>query len=169
MEPRQPDARTPSSAQGGFTLIELLVVLTVLGIMMGIGVPSFRTFVNGQRVKSAATELMTTALIARSEAVKRNGTVTVAPVTASAWTGGWSAAVTAGGTLLHQQEALQNLTITTYTDSACTTAGNVSSVVFGSTGRASASSCFKFASDSTTTTRCVKLDLSGIPASGACP
>jgi type IV fimbrial biogenesis protein FimT len=160
--------RARSGAQGGFTLIELLVTLTVAAIMLGIAVPSFKNFVNGQRVKAASTELMTAVLIARSEAVKRNAsTLTIAPLSGTDWTTGWTVAV--GGTTLHKQEALQSLTVTTYSDSTCATTAAVSGVTFSNSGRTAASSCFKFAAASTTTTRCVKVDLTGIPASGSCP
>lgn len=153
--------------QRGFTLIELMIVLTMIGIMMGLGVPAFQNFIAGQRVKSAATELMGTVLIARSEAVKRNGTVTVTPTSSTAWGNGWT--VTASATTLQQQEALSGITVTTYTDSVCSAAGTVNSIAFANSGRPGASSCFKFASTSTTTTRCLKVDLSGIPSTGSCP
>lgn len=160
---------TRSDVQRGFTLIELLVTMVVLAIMMAIGVPSFRNFVNSQRVKSASTELMTAVLIARSEAVKRNSSgVTIAPVSGTDWTTGWS--VTVGGATLQKQDALQSITVTTYGDSGCGTAAAVSSIVFGSSGRpTSGSSCFKLASSSTDKTRCVKVDVTGIPSSGSCP
>lgn len=158
----------PRPGQAGFTLIELLVVLTVLGIMMGIAIPSFRNFIASQRIKSAATELMTTALMARSEAIKRNVStgVTITP-DASGWAGGWVAAYS--GTQVHAQGALEAITVTTYSDSTCATAATVASVTFGPNGRAGAGSCFKFESNSTGTSRCVKLDLTGIPSSGSCP
>jgi type IV fimbrial biogenesis protein FimT len=166
---RFPNARAPWGAQGGFTIIELLMVMVILGIMMGLGIPSFRNFVAGQRVKSAATELMTTVLMSRSEAIRRNvaAGVTITPA-ASGWAGGWSAAYS--GTILQQQEALQGITVTTYSDTACSTQTAVANIVFSNTGRAGASSCFKFASESSNNaSRCVKVDLTGIPSSGSCP
>lgn len=159
------------AAQRGFTLIELLVVMTMIGIMLGIGIPSFRAFIESQRVKTAATELMTTVLMARSEAVKRNATagVSIAPLDGAEWAGGWTATYGAPVTKLHEQEALPGIAVTTYSDTACATAAPVASVVLGSNGRASASSCFKFTSGSGDSSRCVKIDLTGIPSSGSCP
>jgi len=158
------------AAQGGFTLIELLVVMSILAIMLGLGVPAFRDFIASQRVKAAATELMTTVLMARSEAVKRNVTtgVTITPKP-SGWTGGWTATFGDPAKTLHDQEALPSISVTTYSDTACATAAPVASVVLGSNGRAGASSCFKFESNSAGTSRCVKVDLTGIPSSGSCP
>ena len=40
----------------GFTLIELMIVVTLLAVMLGIAAPSFRDFMAGQRVKTAAGE-----------------------------------------------------------------------------------------------------------------
>jgi type IV fimbrial biogenesis protein FimT len=143
----------------GFTLIELLVVLTILGIMMGIGIPSFKNFIGTQRAKSAAYELVTSLLLARSEAVKRNADVTITPSTANTWTSGWS--VVSGSTTLQTQGTLDNITFTSPTSTA--------SVTFKGTGRPSASAKWEIASS--TTTRCVKLDSAGVPSTsaGACP
>src|ERR1700756_2423405 len=90
--------RTPARiASRGFTLIELLVVMTVLGIMLGLAVPSFKNFIGSQRAQAAADELSTSLLLARSEAIKRNTTVTITPVTTGDWTSGWSVTYTTGG------------------------------------------------------------------------
>jgi type IV fimbrial biogenesis protein FimT len=149
----------------GFTLIELMVTLTVLGVMLGIGIPAFKDFIDGQRVKSAAFELMSSLLIARSEAVTRHTTVTITPLSGGAWVSGWS--VTAGGTLLHKQQAIEGITVATQ-NSGCTASATVASVAFASTGRPSASSCFKF-SGNTSAMKCVKVDSSGSPSTITCP
>jgi type IV fimbrial biogenesis protein FimT len=151
----------------GFTLIELMVTLAVLVILLGLGVPSFRAFIGSQKVKSGTYELMTSLVLARSEAVKRNGNVTVTPTSSTDWSSGWKVGIT--GVVLHKQEAIGALTVTTYTDSTCTTTGTVASIVYNSSGRAAASSCYKFTAPSTTNSRCVKVDLTGIPSSGSCP
>ena len=150
----------------GFTVIELMVTLAIVAIMMGLGVPSFRAFIGSQRVKTGTYELMTSLVIARSEAVKRNANVTITPTSSTAWNNGW--AVTGGSATLHSQDAIQGLTVTTYTDATCTTTGTVASIVYANTGRASAGSCYRFTADNTTTARCVKVDLTGIPSSGSC-
>jgi type IV fimbrial biogenesis protein FimT len=150
----------------GFTVVELMITIAIAAILMGLGVPSFRAFISGQKVKTGSYELMTSLVIARSEAVKRNASVTLTPTSSTAWANGW--AVTGGGATLHSQEAIQGLTITTYTDSTCATAATVASIVFNNTGRAAASSCYKFTADHTSNARCVKVDLTGIPSSGSC-
>lgn len=138
----------------GFTLIELLVVLTILGVMLGIGIPSFRDFVANQAVKSASFDLATAMVLARSEAIKRNGDVVLAPVSGSTWTTGWT--VKSGTTTLLQKEATEKVVITP--DPSPTTA-----ITFKSTGRPDASVKFQL-SGSSNAVRCVRVDTSGIPS-----
>ena len=137
--------------QRGFTLIELMVTLTLLGVLLGIAIPSFRDFVATQRVKSAAFDLAAALLLARSEAVKRNSDVTVAPVSGTDWTTGWT--VKAGATTLLQKESVEDVSITTVT----------TSVTFKSNGRPTAGGNFQFDGTSMAV-RCVRMDASGIPS-----
>lgn len=58
----------------GFSLIEVMVVIAILGIAMGIGVPGLQTLLANQKMKSATFDLLTTAMLARSEAIKWGGT-----------------------------------------------------------------------------------------------
>lgn len=149
----------------GFTLIEVLVVLTVLGIMLGVGIPSFKNFIAQQRVKSTAYEIATSLLIARSEAIKRNASVTVTPVTGSDWTSGWKVAV--GATTLQTQSSVTGITVNT--------TKAPTSITFQGTGRPTAGtvSYWEVASSVTTsiTGRCVRLDTAGVSStsSGTCP
>jgi type IV fimbrial biogenesis protein FimT len=155
----------------GFTIIELMVTLAILAIMMGLGVPSFRAFISSQKIKTGASELMTSLVLARSEAVKRNANVTITPNSSTAWNNGWVTSAVIGGaaTTLHNQDAIAGITVTTYTNATCTTTGTVASIVYANTGRTAASTCYKFSGASTSTTKCVKVDLTGIPTSGTCP
>jgi type IV fimbrial biogenesis protein FimT len=151
-------APLPLPSQRGFTLIELLVTLTVMIIMLGVGIPSFKNFTATQRVKTAAADIATALLIARSEAVKRNKTVTIAPVTAGDWTSGWT--IQESATVVVQQEALKGLAIT-----------GPASLSYQPNGRAGAAASFEVASTVTDSAkRCVKVDLTGLPGttSGAC-
>ncbi len=147
-------------AARGFTLIEMLVTLTVLAILMGVGVPSFRSFIAGQRVKTVSYDLMTALMQARSEAVKRNTSVTIAPVVAGNWVSGWTLKDSAAtpNTLLSQQ-AVEGVTITK----------GPATVVYQASGRPTSSSNFEVAG--TTGIKCVKVDSSGIPSTQgvACP
>lgn len=61
----------------GFTLMELLMTLTVAGILLGIAMPSFSSFVQSTRLTNEANTLVYDLNLARSEAVKLDTTVDV--------------------------------------------------------------------------------------------
>lgn len=61
----------------GFTLVELMVAVAVVGILATVAVPSMVGFVNTSRLAGASEELTASLQLAKSEAVRRNRTVTV--------------------------------------------------------------------------------------------
>lgn len=61
----------------GFTLIELLVTLSIVGILLAVGVPNFVSFIQNNRLATQANDLVTVLSYARSEAIKRNLTISV--------------------------------------------------------------------------------------------
>lgn len=71
----------------GFTLVELIVTLAVLAILLTLAAPSYNSFIRNQRVKTAAFDLMSSINYARSEAIKRNGDVSINAT--GDWTSGW--------------------------------------------------------------------------------
>jgi len=82
-------------AMRGFTLIELLVTLSIAAILLGVAVPNFVTFIQNNRLATQANDLVTMLNYARSEAVKRNQTITVCSSTtgtscagSTTWDGG---------------------------------------------------------------------------------
>ena len=42
--------------QSGFTLIELMVTISILAILLGIGVPSFRTMIEESRIRTVSID-----------------------------------------------------------------------------------------------------------------
>ena len=58
--------------QHGVTLIELIVTLVVLGVLVSIAAPSFRSIRDVNRVKAAAEAVYAHLQFARSEAIKQN-------------------------------------------------------------------------------------------------
>jgi len=89
----------------GFTMIELIVTMTIAGILMALAVPAFNTFIQNQRLTTAANSLVLSLNLARSEALKRD-LATGVTVCASAdglncngasWTQGWIVIDTSGG------------------------------------------------------------------------
>lgn len=147
------------TGHGGFTLIELLVSVAITGILLAVGIPSFQGFILNQRVKTASYDLSSTLILARSEAIKRNATVSLVPTSTTAWASGWT--VTTGGATLSTQEAYPNITI----------GGPGANVSYGGDGRINSGSAPAFSiAAGTSSQRCIKVDLSGLPNSktGAC-
>lgn len=90
--------KTKPARQSGFTLIELLVTLAVVAVLVMVGIPSFADLIKNNRVSTQANALMRSLQLARSEAVKRGGQVTVcisadqatcAADNSSNWEQGW--------------------------------------------------------------------------------
>jgi type IV fimbrial biogenesis protein FimT len=142
-------------------LVELVTAVLLVSVFATLAAPPFRDFIIRQRIRNAAFDLMSDIIFARSEAVKRNSTVTLSNV--GTWTGGWT--VADGATTLRQHPAFPtNINIT---------AGN-SSVDFLVNGRASRSLGLTIDDSSGSAAiaaRCVSIDLSGRPqsAEGSCP
>ena len=90
----------------GFTLIELMIAIVVLSILVGIGVPSYRTMVNNSRVTSQVNDFVTSLSIARSEAIKSGSSVSVTAADGD-WTNGWTINAS-DGTLLRTESAIKN-------------------------------------------------------------
>lgn len=146
----------------GFTLVELLITIVIAGILASLAAPSFREFIAGQRIKTASFDIISTLTLARSEAIKRNANAVITP-TGGSWAGGWS--VTASGTTLNQQSAFPGLSIT------CT--GTCNPLTYTGNGRLPAgvtAPSFEISSTSSTSVRCISIDLGGRPNSkvGAC-
>ncbi|WP_416049585.1 GspH/FimT family pseudopilin [Cupriavidus basilensis] len=145
----------------GFTLIELLATLMILAIIAFAAAPSFSSMVATQRARNAALDLSAAVSLTRSEAVKRNSTITMAA--SSAWASGWS--VTAGTEKVRSFGPYDGIAITA-------SAGN--SLAIGNDGRpATGSLTFQVApsvSPQPASTICVQVSGTGRIAvvSGAC-
>ncbi|MBN9422785.1 MAG: GspH/FimT family pseudopilin [Candidatus Accumulibacter sp.] len=71
---------------GGFTLVELAVTLAVLGIILGIAVPSFASWLLKLQIRNAAEGMLHGLQLARTEAIKRNSPVTLTLTGGTGWT-----------------------------------------------------------------------------------
>ncbi len=158
---RQPESKAETA---GFTLVELIVTLAVLAILATLAAPSYNSFIRNQRVKTAAFDLMGSINYARSEAIKRNGDVSINA--SGDWAEGWT--IQFGGSTLRTQDKLSNIVITA--------SPNVSTITYQRAGRLAGTANLSFticdADGSTVVTkRIVRVDLSGRPnliQSGTC-
>ncbi|MDP1527388.1 MAG: GspH/FimT family pseudopilin [Rhodocyclaceae bacterium] len=146
--------------QQGFSLIELMVTLAVLAIIIAIAVPSFKTMILNQRVKSASFDIVASLAYARGEAVKQNGNITITP-TGGNWSNGWT--MSGSGGVFKTQSAFANVTIT-----------GPATIVFGRSGRVTAGTGNIQIDDSESSSaivpRCIAIGVTGQPKSktGAC-
>jgi type IV fimbrial biogenesis protein FimT len=65
----------PHTANSGFTLIELLVTLTIIGVLIMTGIPSFSTYLRNSEIRSTAESIVNGLRLARVEAVRLNANV----------------------------------------------------------------------------------------------
>lgn len=120
-----------SAWQRGFTLIELMVTIAVMAVLLGIAIPSFTDVTLGSKLRSQANDLVAGATLARSEAIKRNQTVTFCAsangatcVASGGWQQGWIVR-SSGGTVIMAHPAVASGFLIT---------GSVHSITFQPTG-----------------------------------
>lgn len=69
-------SRSPGPASG-WSLIELLIAMTILAISLALGLPALSDVIDQSRLRAASADLEHAARVARSEALRRNTTVTL--------------------------------------------------------------------------------------------
>lgn len=145
----------------GFTATEMMIVLAIVGIITAIAAPNMAQMIRNQRVKTVAFDVFASLTLARSEAVKRNLTVTITPTVAGDWLKGWQ--VKDSNNQMLKEESDRKLSA-----SELTMAGPAS-VTFARTGRLTGVAAPQFnlaaTSGSSTFARCITVDLSGRPVS----
>lgn len=129
----------------GFTLLELMITLTIGGILLAVAVPAFRSMTVNSRLTAQANELVSALNLARSEAIKRNASIsfcrtdnpgdTACSTTTANW-GSWIVA-TSGGTVIRNgtipdygstiavQSTLTSDTVTFSSDGLARTGGSL--------------------------------------------
>lgn len=143
------------SRQRGFTLIELMTVLVIGAILAMVAVPSFVKIMATQRLRSAAGNLQVALLLTRSESLKRNANVQLAPIVASQWNAGWRIV-----------NLSDNSVISVYPAAPAIAIAGPATVTYQGSGRitATAGPTFKLSSDKIADVRCVSINLTGMAA-----
>jgi type IV fimbrial biogenesis protein FimT len=98
----------------GFTLIEMMMAIAVMAIVLAAGMPSFGNAFLGNRLAAHANSLVASVALARSEAIKRNTTVTLCASangsscsSSGGWEQGWIVKEAApGSAVLQRQQAI---------------------------------------------------------------
>ena len=92
----------------GFTLIELMITLAIVGILLTVGVPSLKTFMQGNQLIASSNELVSALHVARSEAIKLNSRVSICESSngtscsnTGSWKNGWIVFVDFDGNLVN--------------------------------------------------------------------
>ncbi|WP_423707694.1 GspH/FimT family pseudopilin [Undibacterium sp. WLX3042] len=112
----------------GFSLVELMVTVAIAAILMAIAAPSFKIFIDNQKLLTTATEFYSAVNMTRSEAIKRGAQVTLAANDGASWTSGWTVFVDTNGnarpdtgetTIFTHDATTKNMEVTgQFTDSA---------------------------------------------------
>lgn len=142
--------------QTGFTLIEAMMVVAVLAVLSAAALPELRSFMASQMVKTPASDLYASLVLARSEAIKRNAAIDIVPA-ATDWAKGWE--VRSGGTALRTQNG--------YPTRVSISSSVAGTVTYGGNGRLSTSATnFRVLvpSDPKARMRCVSVDVTGRPS-----
>jgi type IV fimbrial biogenesis protein FimT len=131
----------------------MMVVVAIIAILTAFAAPYMGQMVRKQRLRTTSFDVFSSLTLARSEAIKRNVSVTMAPVGGD-WAQGWTVK-DANGNVLRSQGSVDNLAI----------AGPVN-IVFTGSGRLNLAIVpfdLNVQIGSNTVHRCVSVDLSGRP------
>ncbi len=139
--------------QRAFTIIELMITVVIVAILASVAAPSMRDMLLTSKVRTAASDLYESVILARSEAIKRVANVEVAPIS-SDWKNGWTVQV--GSTVLQSRDATTDVLV------AANTTGNI---IYRLDGRISSDvrSLIFSSSNTSIAARCVVMDASGRP------
>jgi type IV fimbrial biogenesis protein FimT len=152
----RPSRATSRRRARGVTLVELVTVTSIVGVLASFAIPSFSTFMTGQQLRAAGTDMMSSLLLARSEAIKRNAQVRVAPPGAD-WTQGWQVTVVTGAAQLDAKNPLgQQVHVV----------GAPGEIVYERSGRLAVAGVTRVEfrdAGGHATSRCLAIDPSGLP------
>jgi len=143
-------------------------VIVVLAVIAAIAMPSLEQALVNQRLRAAGTDLMSSLMLARSEAIKRRSVVEVAPLSGNDWRTGWRVINVKTGKQIDKKDALgRRVTVALapavidYDRYGRMSVAGVTRVQFADSDPGNAAE----------RSRCVTIDPGGLPriATGPCP
>jgi type IV fimbrial biogenesis protein FimT len=166
MSNRSRAMRNAPASTNGFTAIELLIVMVIIAVVATIAMPELSNLLVNQRLRAAGTDLMSSLIVARSEAIKRNGPVEVRPASGVDWTQGWVVNATVSNEQIDKRNPLGSNVAVSLAPA---------SIAYQHNGRLTSAATNKVQfsdsrSGSALSPRCLVIDPSGIPKLilGAC-
>lgn len=153
-----------SVKEKGFTLLELMVAVIILGIILGLGVPSFNAITESSRLRAVTHSLNSAIQLARSEALssRENAAACRANVAITAcdfdsdWSNGWVVVTQQGADL---ETAADVTVIRAWDEVDIVVSGAENGFVFDRRGQADAAVSLLVQND--TDNRCVSVNISG--------
>lgn len=162
----------PQRIASGFTLVELMITVAVIGVLALVAVPSMTAMINNSQVTSQTSELTSALQLARSEAIRRNATVTLCPstdgsscVSSSDWAG-W--VIRGRDNVANAVDVIRSNTTSSKTDITGPAAG----IAFKPSGVLDSQACVMVASKAADSKRRITVMVSGVVSSsntGTCP
>ena len=121
------------SRNRGFTIAELMIVVALMGILLAIGVPSFRQFILNQKIRALSESMLNGLQLARATAVQRNEPVEFRlGMSGPIYDRSWSIVATAtSGTVIQSRPSGDSSDVLTVT----VTPASATTVTFNGMGR----------------------------------
>ena len=158
-----------AAGQRGFTILELVITAAIVAILAATATPYLGELVRNERVKTAVSNVNSSIIYARSEAIKRNQIVAICASTdgtdcagSANWATGWIVFVDTDGDgapaaavdILKKQDPVSGVTLT----------GTATNLSYQRDGRLVAPLAADFVVGATgSPSRCVAVSLSGRP------
>lgn len=131
--------------QSGFTIIELMITLVVAAVLISLAAPSFRELIDNNRITSAANDFTASLALAKTEAVKRNGTVQIVPTAGgSDWSSGYKIGLDLNSDNVYADTLAEKLKVIASPPTGITATSTMTSIEYNSFGGVTSGGSFEF-------------------------